>query len=243
MSSGITALALAVIYESSILGFTGLGLVFWGAILLYIRPEKYVKQILLGNSTMSALEGLDEMLVELGYRGKAVYLPPKYLRDFESSRVYIGAGERFELPPPEDMHVLEERRLSKNPAGILLTPPGAELTRLFEETLGTSFSRVDSKYLEQKLPNLLIEELETAQGVEIETNEDLIHVRIQNMIYKDMCLETAQLSNTSLGCPLCSAIACAIAKATGKPVIIEKEKRSPDGGSTDIEYRLLQESG
>jgi len=43
-----------------------------------------------------------------------------------------------------------------------------------------------------------------------------------------------------MGCPLCSAMACALAKATGKPVTIEKEMQNLDG-STRIQYKLLED--
>jgi hypothetical protein len=45
-----------------------------------------------------------------------------------------------------------------------------------------------------------------------------------------------------MGCALCSAIACALAKATGKPVTIEKEEQSQDGKTTKIQYRIIDDS-
>jgi hypothetical protein len=51
-------------------------------------------------------------------------------------------------------------------------------------------------------------------------------------------------SNTStyysLGCPLCSSIACAIAKATDKAVVIDKEEHSTDGKKIETWYRLVE---
>ena len=41
------ALTASAFYASSILAFIGLGLTFWGALLLYITPTKYVKLELL----------------------------------------------------------------------------------------------------------------------------------------------------------------------------------------------------
>jgi hypothetical protein len=54
-------------------------------------------------------------------------------------------------------------------------------------------------------------------------------------------MEIRKLSNIcgSLGCPLCSSIASAIAKATGKPIVIEKDLASEDG-QIEITYRLLE---
>jgi hypothetical protein len=82
---GVAALILSIIYASSILTFIGLGLLFWGALTLYITTEKYVKEILLNSTLLPRLANMDKILTELGYQGKAVYLPPKYLKDPETS--------------------------------------------------------------------------------------------------------------------------------------------------------------
>ena len=49
-----------------------------------------------------------------------------------------------------------------------------------------------------------------------------------------------QKMSESVGCPLCSALACALAKATGKPVTIENEEQ--DGKTTKIQYRIMKDS-
>jgi hypothetical protein len=243
IAAGAITLALSINFNSSILAFIGLGLVFWGAVLFYVRPNKYVKEILFRKTTEPSLVSLDNIITKLGYKGKAVYLPPKYLKDFESSKVFISAQQDMTLPSPEEIQSEEDRVFLKNPEGMLVTPPGSELTKLFEETLGTSFARVNLQQIEQKMPKLLIEDLEIAQNVQIETLNTAIHVKIENSIYKDMCQKAKKFSNTCslLGCPLCSAIASALAKATGKPVMIEKNQMSEDSQTIDIEYHLLEE--
>ena len=209
-----------------------------------MRPSEYVKENLLLKTTTPSPVSLDQIITKLGYKGKGVYLPPKYLRDFESSKVFISAQRDMKLPSPEQIQNEENKVFLKNPEGMLVTPPGSELARLFEETLDTSFARVDLQQIEQKIPRLLIEDLEIAQNVQIETVNNIVHVKIENSIYKNMCKEAKRFSNicSLLGCPLCSAIACALAKATGKPVIIEKNQTSEDGKIIDVEYRLLEET-
>jgi len=242
-SAGAIALAFSVNYNSSILAFIGLGLVFWGVILLYVRPENYVKEALLDKTTLPSLTNLNEIIKEIGCRGKGVYLPPRYFKSFESSKVYISAGEDMKLPPPEKTRDEEDKTFIKDPNGALITSPGIELKRLFEKTLGTNFTRVDLQYLEQNMPKLLVEDLEIAQEVEMEHENDRVFVKIENSIYQTMCKEVKELSKIycSLGCPLCSAIACALAEATGRSVIIEKEETSDESQTTKIEYRLLKE--
>ena len=242
ISAGAITLAFSISYDSSILAFIGLGLLFWGIITKYITTEEYVKKTLLDTTTLFPVVQFDEMLKELNYNNRAVYLPPKYLRNIFSNKIYIAKQKDTELPKAE--RILRENKIFiKNPEGILLLPPGNELTKLFEKTLKTSFTRVDLAYLEQNIPTLLIEDLEIAEDMKIEIKNSIVHVTIQSSIYKDTCKETSKLSNVSrsLGCPITSAIACALAKATGKPVIINKDQTSKDGKIIDIEYKLLEE--
>ena len=256
---GAASLLASIFYTSSILAFIGLGLLFWAAILIYIQPEEYTKKVLLDSSLLPSLATLNQIMHELDYKGKPIYLPPKYLKDPETSKAYISKQKDGKPPTPELTLEQENRLFIKNPQGMLLTPPGAELTKLMERTVGTSFTKVDLEYLIQNLPKLFIEDLEIAENLEIQTKlntlakkiddsvsliqtkEDIIHVKITNSIYKDTCKEVEKLPNIhgTIGCPLCSAIACALTKATGKPITIEKIETSEDGKTIEATFRVL----
>jgi hypothetical protein len=249
---GVAALVLSILYVSSILAFIGLGLVFWGVIFPYIQTEEYVKEVLLDATVMPLLVTLNQTIQELDYESKAVYLPPKYLTDPEDNKAYLPRQKEEKLPTPEQV-LEQETALSgartRSFQGILITPPGAELTRLFEKTIGTSFTRTDLNYLRQNLPKLVVEGLEIAADIDIqesndpETKRDMITVRIKSSIFNDICRRSKQLSHvyTALGCPLSSAIACVLAKATGRPLIIEKQETSEDGQQIEVDYRILEE--
>jgi len=224
---GLIALALSLVYASSILAFIGLGLTFWGSLTLYIATEKYVKQTLLTSSITSSLANLNQMLTELKYQGKGIYLPPKHLKDSEASKVYVPKNKDTNLPTPEELQQREDKMFAKNPESALITPPGFSLSKLFEKTLGTTFTKVDLEYLQQNLPKLFIEDLEIAEDLIIQTKstkvgretadsvsvaqlkDDTIHVKITNSIYEGVCKEARGLPHIcgSIGCPICSAIA------------------------------------
>ena len=240
---GAAALIGSILYVSQILAFTGLGLIFWGAILTYIQTEEYIKENLLDTTVLPSLVTLNEIIQELDYKGKAVYLPPKYLKDPEANKAYIPKQKDGKLATPEQTQEQETRLFMENPQGMLLTPPGAELTKLFEKTLETSFTRIDLQYLQKNMPRLFIEELEIAKNFEMEAEKNKVYVRIENSTYKNLTKKAANLSNLyeSLGCPLSSAVACALAKATGKPIVIENQQTSEDGKNMEIEYRILEE--
>jgi hypothetical protein len=147
------------------------------------------------------------------------------------------------MPTPEQIQEQENSLFCENPKGMLVKPPGAELAKLFEKTLETSFLRINLQQLQQTMPKLLVEELETAQAMEITNEKDKIHVKIENSIIQNLTEETKKLPkiHNNLGCPLTSAIACALAKVTGKPVTVEKQELNPETRTLKIEYRLIEE--
>jgi len=240
---GAAALITSIAFTSSILALIGLGLLFWGMILAYIQTEEYVKGSLLAATALPSLATLNQIMQELSYEGKAVYLPPKYLKDPESNRAYIPKYKEGKLPSPEQIQTQEAKMFIEEPEGILLTPPGAELAKLFEKTLETSFTKIDLQHFEQKMPKIFIEDLEIARNFETTSQNDIINVKIEDSPYKNLFLDTQRLSkvNETLGSPLASAIACALTKATGKPILIENERTSNDGKRIEINYRALQE--
>jgi hypothetical protein len=245
LAIGTIALAISIIYASSILALIGLGLTFWGALLSYIKTEEYIKKTLLDATALPQLTTLNQLLQDLDFKGKAVYLPPKYFKNPETTKIYITEQENWNLPQPEQIQEDEDKFLIENNdhTHILFTPIGTELAKLMEKTLGTSFTRIDIDYLQRNLPKALIEDLEIAQNLEIEIKENIVNVKIENTVYKNLCYEFNNLSRLydTVGCPISSAIACALVKATGKPIIIENRKTSEDGKNIKIEYHILQE--
>lgn len=237
------ALALSVVYSSSILAFIGLGLMFWGAILAYIQTGEYIKGKLLDATVLAPLITINHVLQELRYEGKAIYLPPKYFRDQDESRAYIPKQKDGPLPTPEQIQEQENKLFIKSLNDLLITPPGAELARLFEKTLETSFIRIDLQHFQEVMPKLLIEDLEIAKNVEITAEGKKILVKIENSNYQNLTKETERFSKLykSLGCPLSSAIACALAKVTGKPITIEKQQINEGNKTIEVEYRIIEE--
>jgi hypothetical protein len=258
---GAVSLAASIVYNSPILAFIGLGLVFWGAVLFYIRPEEYTRKTLLEAALSPALTTLNQMIQELGYEGDATYLPPRYFTNPETTKVYISRIKRASLPTPEQTQVYEDQPVGRAARGLLITPPGVQLSKLLEKSLGTSFIRTDLKNLQQKLPKLFIQDLEIAGDLEIEMQNDLnkkkgddqasvtekknttIHARITKPIYGNIFQETEKSprSSAAIGCPIRSAIAVALTKTTGKPVRIVEYKSSEDGKIMEASYEIMEE--
>jgi len=112
---GAAALIASVIYVSQILALIGLSLVFWGALLLYIQPEEYTRKALLDATALTSLATLNQIMQELNYKGKAIYLPPKYLKDPDANKIYIPKQKDGKPPTPELILKEESRLFIKNP--------------------------------------------------------------------------------------------------------------------------------
>lgn len=242
LSAGVVALTAALLFASSVLAFVGLGLTFWGATFLYVKTEKPVKEALLDTTTFPSLLTLYQLIAELGFKGQAVYLPPAYLTDSKSSKVFVPKHEQKNLLNLEQLPKDEGRLFTTSPEGVLLTPSGADLARLFETTLGTPFTQVKLSYLKAHLPRLIIEDLEIADNFTMEIRNDTVSVHIESSTYRKMHLAAQKhvAVTASMECPLCSAIACAIAKAANMPVVVDSEQTSEDGQTMTIEYHLLK---
>jgi hypothetical protein len=260
---GAVSFIVSIRFDSLVLAFIGLGLAFWGAVLLYIRPEEYAKKTLLEAAFSPSLITLNQMILELGYKGDTTYLPPKYFTNPETTMMYISKHEHGSLPKPEQTQRIDEnQRITKTRQGLLLTPPGIQLARLIEKTLGTSLTGTDLKSLQENLPKIFVENLEIAEHLELKTetendttkkNEDqpaaatrtkstMVHAEMTRPIYGTTSKKAEEPNLTDLIiCPICSAIAIALTKATGKPVRITETKSSEDGNTLEANYEITEE--
>jgi hypothetical protein len=251
---GIISLFISISLNSQILAFIGLGLVFWGVILLYIQPEEQSKKILFEQITNHTLETLNKLVIELDYKGKALYLPAKYFQNPETSKVFISKNPEDIIFNPNQLINLENQLFISNPKGILITPPGSEILKLFEEKLGINLSQANLNYLIQNLPKVFTEDLEIAEKLEIDTEQETnskgnekidfgkIKIRIKNPIFKNINEKNPKFSQivNLIGFPISSAIACALTKVTGSPVVISENKFYDNGNIIEVTYKIKQ---
>jgi hypothetical protein len=236
-SIGLFELALSVIYDSTNLAFMGLGLFFFGIVLGYIRTEIYVKKVILDATVLSQMMTLNEVLNELDYVGQPVYLSPRYFNDPDAQKVYVPKKKETKLPTPEEMQ--DPTFFLKNAAGILLTPTCYELTRLFEKKLQKKLIEVDLEHLQKTLPKLFVD-LEIAKNLTIEKREDSIVVTMDNCRFSMPMQSKSDSGKPQIqDSPLCSAIACSLAKVTGRCLIKAAETTDSTKRNVVIEYRIV----
>jgi hypothetical protein len=238
LSFGLASLVISAFYSSYVLAFIGLGLTFWGALFVYIKFTKYVKLELLTAASSSSLCNIERILIANDTNEKGVYLPPKNLQDHTSSLIFIPSEPKQTLPA--SVETTQHGLQCGNPAGLLITPPGLALSELFEQGLKRPFTETTMEDLQKRLPRIF-EQLQITKNLSITAQPNMVTVTAGNHIFKDLSEETRKLDKTHLtvGSPLSSALACVFAKATGKPVTIQKEETNAEG-TTTIEYNILE---
>jgi len=240
---GSAVLVGSMVVSSSVWAIVGLPLVFWGILFFFLKPTSLVKADLLDVASISLLENVRRLVSEFGLKGKGVYLSPQYLKDLSGGLVFISAKDEVYVPTLDECGEAEDRIFLKNPKGVFLVPSGVALANLFERELGTSFAKVDLEYLMRNLPKVFVEALEIAEHFDLSVEGDRVHASIEGSVYKDLCDDARRASGIceSFGCPLCSSIACVLARATGRPVVMDGNEFPLDGKVMDIHYRLLEE--
>jgi hypothetical protein len=232
---GGLSLVLSVVFTSTVLAFIGLGLTFWGALLLFIRPRHYVRTDLMDSTALSSLRTIDRVITGLGYNEKGIYIP---VGNPEKTVVFVSSQPLKEIPKAEE---IEKRTFVKNPEGITIVPPGMALANLFEKELGVKFSEWSLEKMAERLPKLLIEDLEMVQDCTVKIDVDRVSFRFVEPVFSEFCGELKGTTKvcSSLGCPMCSAIACILAQVTHRPVKFDEDKYTVDGGTVESSYLLL----
>jgi len=240
LSIGVGLIIVSAVYSSSFLAFLGTVIVFWAVILRYITPVRHVPLALLNASVNSSASNIERVLVEFGLWEKGIYLPPKNLENNTSSLVFIPKVAETALPTSEES---TPKLYSKQKKGVFLTPPGLDLSLLFEHEINDLFIKIDIVKLQKILPKLLVKDLEIAEKIDLEVKENIVIITIKSSLFDSVCCETDRAPRThgQVGCLLSSALACVLAKATGKPIIIQKETRTSQSKTTTIEYRIEDE--
>ena len=237
---GIGIVTSSAFLVSSFLALQGAALFFWGAILLFVAPSKQVSLTLLNASAQAAVANIEREILELNLSKVGIYLPPKNLKNTKFSLVFIPETVKALSSAPEETN---EKFHTKEIKGVFVNPPESGLSLLFEENLGFSFLKTKLEQVQYLLSKLLAETLEIVEKAETQIQGNIVTVEITGSVLDETCGQTDYQPKThkQVGCLLSSAIACALAKATGKPVTIQNETRSREAKTTLMEYKILED--
>jgi hypothetical protein len=201
---------------------------------------------LLESTAIPAYTIIDRAIEEFEQKSKSYYIPPypekarlpEHLKKLKDAVVFIPAEGKSILPSIEEMTT--GKFLLKNPKGICITPPGLDLLSRIEKEIRTDPNKLEFDELCEILPAVILENFELAREIEMKHEADQVTLRITGSVYRHLYTNEKLLSIHIIGCPLVSAIACAISKTTGKIVSIQRDLISPDGQTILISYTLLE---
>ena len=232
---GGVSLVFSVVLTSTVLAFIGLGLTFWGALLLFIRPRNYVRTDLMDSTMLSSLRTIDRVITGLGYNEKGIYIP---VANPDKTVVFVPSQPLKEIPKASQV---ENQTFVTDPEGITIVPPGMALANLLEKELGVKFTEWSLEKMSERVPKLLIEDLEMVQDCTIKIDGDRVSFTFVESVFSNFCqqLKGSTKVCSSLGCPMCSAMACILAQVTHRPVKFDEDRYTIDGATVESSYRLL----
>ena len=228
--SGILSFVFSVYSASQMLALIGLGLTFWGALFLLLKPRKFVESSLLYSASVSEYLTIDRIIDEFNYKGRGYYIPPypkdvylpEYLKGLKASVVFISGKNNSEMPSIEE--IAKGNFMSKSQKGVLVVPPGSGILTQIEEKMNMDFTKMSLDELCEVLPTILLQDFNLAKEIEMKPDGDNIHLKMLDSLYKNLYSARNALKSVSLiGCPITSAVACALAKNSGRNVVMINE--------------------
>jgi hypothetical protein len=243
--TGIASLIFSVTSESQILAFVGLGLTFWGALFILITSARYVEGSFLDGAAISSYLTIDRIIKDFNFNGKGYYIPPypkdvylpEHLKGLKDMVVFVSAENESSMPSIQEL--AEGKFFLQNPKGVLVTPPGLGLLTQIEKKLNVDFTKIPLGEMCEVMPHYILNNFSLAREMEMTLEGNQLSLKLFDSIYKNLYYGENNLKSIGiLGCPIVSAIACALAKASGKPVTIQKQNMALDGSVMQAVYRI-----
>src|SRR5450759_386662 len=235
--TGVAMIVLSALNDSSFLAIMGVSVSFWSMLLLFFTPTKHAFLSLLKASASASGTNIERSLIEFDLAAKGGSLPPQNLRNFESSLVFVPQTFRTALPTSDETN---DKLFTEKKTGLFFTPPGLALAVMFENELGLSFRKMPLPQM-QSVIKRLFHNLKFAEDAQVRIQDRTITLELTGSIFNTLCSETRNSqprTHAQVGCILASAFACAFAKASDKPITIQKDTLNSDTKTLIIEYRM-----
>ena len=242
MGAGGAALGASYFTSSVVMMLSGLGLIFWGLIMLYITPQRYVPERIFGSLAVSNTKSIDRLLVSLNCNGRTIFLHPKHLKGLSQGYVFVPHELREESALPSDEALAEEKLVYEDPRGIFMVAPSNGLVELIESEMDLNLAIVDLSYIRDVIPKFIVNTLRMVDSMTVQEEHGSVRVVMEGESAARVCQTISRETSIGahFGCPLCSSIALMISKVTGKPVLIEETKVDEVNSTISSTYRTVE---
>jgi hypothetical protein len=238
-SIGAGCLTISYLSSSVILTFIGLGLTLWGLLLFYMLQPRSIPRKVFDVLSFSMLRSIDAIVGEL-YHGESV------VHFYDANRNGLAQGYIYFAHKPngavQNYVQLNSQEISKNDLdGTFILSPSQGLLDLFEKELNVNLANIDFPFLERKLPDILVEELKLVDYFLIEGNDDTFAIQFSGEPSVHLCRLINEKSEIGyrIGCPVCSVLALALSKSTGRPIRIKQTITEGDGSNIRTVYEKI----
>lgn len=207
----------------------GMGGVFLGVVVLTFSTSDYIKYDAFKAVVLPYVELSRNLANALGLRSKAVYIPP--YSNLPDGGVFIPLHEDFDL----DLAKLDRNTMfitdvgREKEMGLLLTPLGKELMRMYEEYSEIDFTNAGLNAVENA--SAVLRSLGLAKSVAAEESGEKIKVYVGG-VRMDCSITCEQIA-----CPVCSSVLLSIAKSLQELIAVEEFK--VDEGFIEISARKI----
>jgi|Deesub1362B_J571_1020462.scaffolds.fasta_scaffold00014_105 hypothetical protein len=208
----------------------GIGGVFLGVVVLTFSTSDYIKYDAFKAVTLPYTD-LSRKLVEvLELKNEAVYIPP--YSNLPEGGVFIPLHNDFDIDLAKlDKSTIFITDLSREKEmGLLLTPLGKELVKMYESYSELDFTNAGLHAVENA--SAVLRSLGLADSITIEESEDRIIVYL-NGVKASMCSKTCE----QIACPICSSVLLSIAKSLQELIVVDEFKF--ENGLIEISARRI----
>jgi hypothetical protein len=196
----------------------GIGGVFLGVIVLTFSTSDHIKFDAFRAVVIPYVEFGRRIVDNLGLTNKkAVYIPP--YSNLPDGGVFIPLHEDFDI----DLAKLDKDTVfltdvgREKEMGLLLTPLGKELMKMFESYSEMDFTNAGVYAVENA--SAVLRALGLAKSVTVEESDGRIKVYVDG-VRLDICSKTCE----QIACPICSSILLSLAKSVQELIVVEEFK-------------------
>ncbi len=202
-----------------------------GIIFAFTSADTYVRADVARRFAQSSFRPLAQLLDQLGYVGRAVYLPPEE-----------GARAGLMLVPKNHDFCAKLRELQQahvdSGDGLLLPSTGEGLFEEIEEEL-SSLGKISLENLLAWLPDVLVEGLGLGSKAEAVTQDAEVSVWLWYGAFENLHKEPiSEALCQQIGCPTYAAVGLILAKNTGKAVFVSGCKQFSHAEGVKMSYTL-----
>ena len=124
--------------------------------------------------------------------------------------------------------------------GVFVTAPGSGIMAQIEKQLQIDLSKVSLQELSEMFPKCLTEIFTLAKTAEITMIQDGATFKATGILYESLYKPEIKFKSVLLlGCPVVSSVAAALAKASGRTVVINEQTLTSGSCSVNVVFGFL----